>query len=86
MTVENSTSKENKDKQKEIKHVKTKVIVSIIKPQNIGKMTKFTQKPTIDKFVPICHHCGDHGHTRPQCRKIAYRSYFERTLCACSGV
>lgn len=33
-------------------------------------MTTFTQKPTVDRIIPICHHCGVQGHTRPQCRKL----------------
>ena len=24
------------------------------------------------KFVPICHHCGRHGHIRPKCYDLLY--------------
>lgn len=46
---------------------------------NISKVTKFVKSSELSeskvqsppmKFVPLCHHCGMHGHIRPRCNKL----------------
>jgi hypothetical protein len=48
---------------------------------DVPASAKATQKPSIIKRPPICHHCGLSGHIRPQCSLLkAYRSKFKKEV------
>lgn len=50
--------------------VKAKPIQNTVKPKMFYKTREHIERTFTSKFIPICHHCGVHGHIRPQCNKF----------------